>query len=61
MPFPTGRRKLLDPAGEQASYEHAQRRTRVIGRIVVSLLALVVMAAGAGGIVYKNIIDKVNE
>lgn len=59
MPFPTGRRKLLDPAGEQASYEHAQRRTRVIGRIVVSLLALVVMAAGAGGIVYKNIIDRV--
>ena len=59
MPFPTGRRKLLDPAGEQASYEHAQRRTRVIGRIVVSLLALVVMAAGAGGIVYKHIIDKV--
>src|SRR5450755_2091135 len=59
MPFPTGRRKLLDPAGEQASYEHAQRRTRVIGRIVVSMLALVVMAAGAGGIVYKHIIDKV--
>ena len=61
MAFPTSRRKLLDPAGEQASYEHAQRRTRVIGRIVVSVMALVVMAAGTGGIVYKNIIDKVHE
>src|SRR5438552_3369276 len=61
MAFPTSRRKLLDPAGEQASYEHAQRRTRVISRIVVSVLALVVMAAGTGGIVYKNIIDKVHE
>src|SRR5207253_5598830 len=46
---------------EQATYEHAQRRTRVISRIVVSVLALVVMAAGTGGIVYKNIIDKVHE
>ncbi len=60
MAFPTGRRKLLDPAGEQAGYEHAQRRTRIIGRIVVSLLALIVMAAGIGGIIYKNIIGKVH-
>lgn len=60
MPRPFGRHRLLDPRGEQASYEHAQRRARIIGRIVVGFLAAVVLVAAVGVLTVKSILDKVN-
>jgi len=55
-----GRRKLLDPLGEQATYERAQRRARIIGRIVVGFCALVVLAGSGGILIVHNILDKVH-
>ena len=55
-----GRPKVLDPAGEQAAYEHAQRRTRIIGRLVVGFFALIVLAGGIGGVAYQEIFSKVD-
>jgi LCP family protein required for cell wall assembly len=60
MPRPFGRHRLLDPRGEQASYEHSQRRARIIGRIVVGFLAAVVLVASIGVLTVKNILDKVH-
>ena len=60
MPRPFGRHRLLDPRGEVASYEHAQRRARIIGRIVVGFLAAVVLVAAVGVLTVKNILDKVH-
>ena len=60
MPRPFGRHRLLDPRGELASYEHAQRRARIIGRIVVGFLAAVVLVAAVGVLTVKNILDKVH-
>lgn len=60
MQRPFGRHRLLDPRGELASYEHAQRRTRIIGRIVVGFLAVVVLVAAVGVLTVKNILDKVH-
>jgi LCP family protein required for cell wall assembly len=54
------RPSVLDPAGEQSAYERAQRRTRIIGRLVVGFFALVVMAGGIGGVLYKKIFSKVH-
>jgi LCP family protein required for cell wall assembly len=55
-----GRPKVLDPAGEQAAYEHAQRRTRIIGRLIVGFFALIVLAGGIGGVAYQEIFSKVD-
>jgi LCP family protein required for cell wall assembly len=55
-----GRPKVLDPAGEQVAYEHAQRRTRIIGRLIVGFFALVVLAGGIGGVAYQEIFSKVD-
>ena len=55
-----GRHRLLDPRGEQASYEHAQRRARIIGRVVVGLLAAIVLVAAVGVLTVKSILDKVH-
>jgi LCP family protein required for cell wall assembly len=60
MPRPFGRHRLLDPRGELASYEHSQRRARIIGRIVVGFLAAVVLVAAVGVLTVKNILDKVH-
>ncbi|MDQ1486986.1 MAG: hypothetical protein QOJ62_2679 [Actinomycetota bacterium] len=61
MVSPIGRRrKLLDPRGESASYEHAQRRGRVIGRVVVAFFAVIVVAAAGVAIGYQNILHKVH-
>jgi LCP family protein required for cell wall assembly len=54
------RRRLLDPRGELASYEHSRRRARIIGRIVVGFFAVVVLAGAVGVTMVKNILDKVN-
>ena len=42
MPLRNGRH-LLDPQGEQQSYDHTQRRRRIIGRIIVGFFALIGM------------------
>ncbi len=55
-----GRRRILDPRGEIASYEHSRRRARIIGRIVVGFLALVVLVAAGGILMVKNILDQVH-
>ncbi|MDQ1496277.1 MAG: hypothetical protein QOG69_2760, partial [Actinomycetota bacterium] len=55
-----GRPRLLDPAGQAASYDHAQRRSRIIGRIVVGFFAVVVLLAGIGGVVYNKILGGVH-
>jgi LCP family protein required for cell wall assembly len=55
-----GRRRLLDPAGDQATYDRAQRRTRIIGRIIVGFMAVVVMAGAGGVLVVKQMLDKVH-
>ncbi len=60
MPRPFGRHRLLDPRGELASYEHSQRRARIIGRVVVGFLAAVVLVAAGGVLAVKNILDKVH-
>lgn len=53
-----GRRRLLDPRGQVASYEHAQRRARIVARIVVGFFAIVVGLAATGIAMGKNILDK---
>jgi LCP family protein required for cell wall assembly len=61
MSSPFRRRgKLLDPAGEEAVYEHAQRRARIIGRIIVAFCAVIVLAGAGVGAAYNKIINKVN-
>src|SRR5450755_176271 len=55
-----GRRKALDPAGELDNYERAQRRTRIIGRLIVGFFALIVLAGGIGGVAYQKIFSKVH-
>jgi LCP family protein required for cell wall assembly len=55
-----GRRRLLDPRGEIANYDHAQRRSRIIGRILVGFFAVVVLASAIGITTVKNILDKVH-
>jgi LCP family protein required for cell wall assembly len=55
-----GRRKVLDPAGEQDTYERAQRRTRIIGRLIVGFFALIVLAGGIGGVAYQKIFSKID-
>jgi LCP family protein required for cell wall assembly len=55
-----GRPKVLDPAGEQVAYEHAQRRMRIIGRLIVGFFALIVLAGGIGGVAYQKIFSKVD-
>jgi LCP family protein required for cell wall assembly len=60
MPRPFGRNRLLDPRGEQASYDRSQRRSRIIGRIVVGFFAVVVLVASIGVLTVKNILDKVH-
>src|SRR5450755_1367932 len=60
MAPPTGRPKMLDPAGEQATYEHAQRRARIIGRLIVGFFAVIVLAGGIGGVAYEKIFSKVD-
>ncbi|HEY5049448.1 MAG TPA: LCP family protein [Acidothermaceae bacterium] len=55
-----GRPKVLDPAGEQTAYEHAQRRLRIIGRLIVGFFALIVLAGGIGGVAYQKIFSKVD-
>ena len=55
-----GRPKVLDPAGEQAAYEHAQRRLRIIGRLIVGFFALIVLAGAIGGVAYQKIFSKVD-
>jgi len=60
MAPPTGRPKVLDPAGEQSAYEHAQRRARIIGRIIVGFFAVVVLAGGIVGVAYEKIFSKVD-
>jgi LCP family protein required for cell wall assembly len=55
-----GRPKVLDPAGEQAAYEHGQRRLRIIGRLIVGFFALIVLAGGIGGVAYQKIFSKVD-
>jgi len=54
-----GRRSLLDPAGERATYDHDQRRMRIIGRIVVGFLALVVLVTAGVTLKIKTILDEV--
>jgi len=55
-----GRHRILDPRGEQASYDRSQRRGRIIGRIVVGFFAVVVLVAAGGVLTVKNILDKVH-
>jgi len=55
-----GRRKVLDPAGEQDNYDRAQRRTRIIARLIVGFFALIVLASGIGGVAYQTIFSKIN-
>jgi LCP family protein required for cell wall assembly len=60
MAPPRGRPKVLDPAGEQAAYEHAQRRARIIGRIIVGFFAVLVIVGGSIGVAYDKIFSKVD-
>jgi LCP family protein required for cell wall assembly len=60
MAPPLGRRKVLDPAGEQAAYDHAQRRARIIGRIIVGFFAVLVIIGGSIGVAYDKIFSKVD-
>jgi len=55
-----GRRKVLDPAGELDNYQRAQRRTRIIGRLIVGFFSLIVLAGGIAGVVYQKIFSKVD-
>ena len=55
-----GRRKVLDPAGELDNYQRAQRRTRIIGRLIVGFFALIVLAGGIAGVAYQKIFSKVD-
>jgi LCP family protein required for cell wall assembly len=60
MAPPTGRPKVLDPAGEQSAYEHGQRRARIIGRLIVGFFAVVVLVGGIVGVAFKEIFGKVH-
>src|ERR1700722_13482876 len=60
MAPPSGRPKVLDPAGEQARYEHAQRRARIIGRVIVGFFAVLVIIGGSIGVAYDKIFSKVD-
>lgn len=54
-----GRRRLLDPVGEQATYDRSRRRARIIGRIIVAICAVIVLAGATGVLVVKHILDSV--
>jgi LCP family protein required for cell wall assembly len=58
--MPLGRRRLLDPLGEQDRYERSQRRNRILGRIAVAFFAVVVLAVAGAAVTVKNIFDKVH-
>lgn len=61
MSSPLGRRRrLLDPLGEQASYDRSKRRGRIIGRIVVGFFALVVLGVATAAVGVENVLHKVH-
>lgn len=55
-----GRRRLLDPLGEQAVYDRSRRRSRIIGRVIVGLCAVIVMAGAGGVLIVQHILGNVN-
>jgi LCP family protein required for cell wall assembly len=62
MPSPIGRRrKLLDPAGEHETYEHERRHSRIIGRVIVGLCAVVVLIAAGGEAAYQHVTHKITK
>jgi LCP family protein required for cell wall assembly len=60
MRKPIGRRhKLLDPAGEQETYERERRRSRIVGRIIVGFFAFIVLVAAGGEAAYQHVTHKI--
>ncbi len=59
MPLPSRRRRLLDPAGVQETYDHERRRSRIIGRVLVGFFAFVVFGAATAVAAYQNVAHKV--
>ena len=54
-----GRRRLLDPLGEQAVYDRSRRRARIIGRVIVAFCAVIVMAGAGGVLIVQHILGNV--
>ncbi|MGH8888980.1 MAG: hypothetical protein ACRDV3_04370, partial [Acidothermaceae bacterium] len=54
-----GRRRLLDPLGEQAVYDRSRRRARIIGRIIVGFCAVIVMVGAGGVLIVQHILGNV--